>query len=122
MAEITESQRLWEAWFQAFSKIREAWPEPTDVPCPNGDGGRVRIAYIGDPNTRIGTAFIWCDVCRQGIFLSRVGIPEGADMLTFDASDEEQEAIIPNNIEFLPPDPIPPAEGADDNRSDKRRR
>jgi hypothetical protein len=103
LTEITESQRLWEAWFQAFSEVREA--------CPNCDGGAVRIAYMGDPGTPIGTAFAWCESCRQGISVCRVGIPHGAAMATFDASEEEQDAIIPADIDFLPADPVPPADG-----------
>jgi hypothetical protein len=109
---MTESQRLWEAWFSAFSRVHAAWPDEVDVPCPQGDGGHVRVAYIGDPNTRIGMAFAWCDRCQQGIYLSRVGIPEGAPMLTFDASEAEQAAVIPPNLQLLDPDPAPPSDQA----------
>ena len=109
MSEMTDSQRTWEAWFDAFTAIRDAWPTRIEVPCPDGDGGRLHITYTGNPESRIGFATLWCDVGRNGIFLSRVGIPEGADMLTFDATPEERAAVIPN-IRLIPADPYVPDE------------
>jgi hypothetical protein len=103
----TDSQRVWEAWYQAFRRIRAAWPQAVEVPCPNDDHGRVRISYTGDPQTRIGTVVVWCAECRQGIYLSRVSIPEGAEMLTFDATEEEADAAVPPDLTLLPPDPAP---------------
>ncbi|MCY1141863.1 hypothetical protein OWR29_28030 [Actinoplanes sp. Pm04-4] len=104
MAEMTDSQRTWEAWFDAFTRIRDAWPERIYVPCPDGDDGRLHITYTGSPENRIGFATLWCDVGRNGIFLPRVGIPEGADMLSFDATPEERAAVIPD-IRLIPTDP-----------------
>jgi hypothetical protein len=112
MPEMTESQRRWEAWFDAFTKIRDAWPGPADVPCPEGDGGELHISYTGDPADRIGYAILWCDVSRNGIFVHRVGIPEGADMLPFDATIEQQRAVMPE-VHLIPDDPYTP-DGADD--------
>ncbi|GIE98197.1 hypothetical protein [Paractinoplanes rishiriensis] len=105
MPEMTESQRYWETWFDAFTRIRDAWPAPVDVPCPDGDGGKLRITYTGDPEDRIGFATLWCDVGRNGIFLHRVGIPSGAPMLSFDATDEERAEQIPAGIRLIPEDP-----------------
>ena len=106
MAELTEPQRQWEAWYEAFQKLREAWPADIVVPCPNTDHGRVRISYTGDPTTQIGTAIVWCADCRQGIYLSRVGIPADAAMLPFDAPEEAHDAAVPPDIKILPPDPL----------------
>jgi len=77
------------------------------VPCPNGDHGRVRVFYTGDPETRIGTAIVWCPDCRQGIYVSRVGIPPGAETLPFDATQEEGDAAVPPAVVLLPPDRAP---------------
>jgi hypothetical protein len=38
-----------------------------------------------------------------------VGIPEGAPMVSFDATDEEIAAVVPPEIDFFEPDPAPPA-------------
>ena len=96
MRKMTESQGTWEAWFDAFTRIRDAWPTPVDVRCPDGDGGRLHITYTGDPESRIGFATLWCEVGRNGIFLPRVGIPQGAEMLGFDATPEQRAAAIPD--------------------------
>jgi hypothetical protein len=115
MPEMTQSQRRWEAWFDAFTRIRDAWPERVDVPCPDGDQGRLHLTYTGSPETRVGFATLWCDLGRNGIFLSRVGIPEGAEMLTFDATPEERAAAIPE-ITLIPTDPYVPAEDGAEGR------
>ena len=104
---MTDAQRLWEAWYQAFEQISQAWPTEVEVRCPNTDRGRVRVSYTGDPDTRIGMAIVWCPECRQGIYLSRVGIPPGAEMLPFDATQEEEDAAVPPDVVLLPPDPAP---------------
>jgi hypothetical protein len=43
---------------------------------------------------------------RQGIYLSRVGIPADAAMLPFDAPEEAHDAAVPPDIKILPPDPL----------------
>ncbi|WP_045748127.1 hypothetical protein [Actinoplanes rectilineatus] len=101
---MTDADRRWEAWFDAFTRIRDAWPDQIDVPCPDGDHGQLHITYTGDPVSRVGFATIWCDAGRNGIFLSRVGIPEGAEMLSFDATPEQRAAVIPD-IDLIPTDP-----------------
>jgi hypothetical protein len=110
MPEITESQRYWESWFDAFTRIRDAFPQPVDVACPDGDGGKLHLTYTGDPEDRIGFATLWCDVGRNGIFLDRVGIPSGAEMLTFDATPEERATRIPPGIRLIPTDMYTPGE------------
>ena len=104
MAEMTESQRYWESWFDAFTEIRDAFPKPVDVRCPDGDGGKLLVSYTGDPEERIGFAILWCDVGRNGIFLHRVGIPVGAEMLSFEATPEERATRIPPDIRMIPTD------------------
>jgi hypothetical protein len=107
MAEMTDSQRRWEAWYAAYVRIEEAWPERIEVPCPDGDGGTVRIAFVADPGDERGMVFLWCDVCRTGISLHRVRVPDGAPRLPFDGDDEQFDAVVPPDVFLLPPDPRP---------------
>jgi hypothetical protein len=102
---MTESQRRWEAWFAAYVRIDKASPDRVEVPCPDGDGGVVRIAFVADPGDDVGMAYLWCDVGRAGIFLHRVGIPAGAARFSFDADEDEMDKVIPPDVHFLPPDP-----------------
>jgi hypothetical protein len=104
MPKMTESQRVWEAWMSAFSRIHDAAPADADVACPSCDKGRVRVSYTGDPQSRIGYAIAWCDVCLHGIHLSRVRIPDGVEMLTFESTEAERDAVVPD-IQLISPDP-----------------
>lgn len=109
MSGMTEGRREWEAWFDAFTRIRDAWPTKISVSCPGCGEGSVQVSYTGDPETRIGYAIAWCESCKRGIYLSRVAIPPGAEMLTFDATDQERDAAVPPDVYLLSPDP-----GSDD--------
>lgn len=93
MPEMTEAERRWESWYQAFSKVFEAFPQPIDVPCPEGDGGRIRLTFYGNPDSRTGSVTAWCDRCHHGIWLGRVGIPAGARTYPFDSRPEDQPEI-----------------------------
>jgi hypothetical protein len=106
MAKMTEQQRVWEAWMDAFSRVHEAAPADVAVGCPSCGKGKVRVSYTGDPESRIGYAIAWCDVCLRGIYLSRVRIPDGVDMLTFESTDAERDAVVPD-VELIAPDPWP---------------
>jgi hypothetical protein len=101
---MTEGQRVWEAWMAAFSRIHAAWPTTVSVDCPSCGRGKVHVSYTGDPSTRIGYAIAWCDVCLKGIYISRLRIPDGAEMFTFDTPDEEIDAVVPN-VSLIQPDP-----------------
>ncbi|GAA1822638.1 hypothetical protein HC028_15225 [Planosporangium flavigriseum] len=104
MSRMTEQQGVWKAWMDAFGCIQNAAPDEVSVDCPSCGDGKVKISYTGDPQSRIGYAILWCDACLRGIHLSRVGIPEGVDMLTFDSTDEEHDAAVPD-VHLLAPDP-----------------
>ncbi|MEU4564330.1 hypothetical protein AB0F72_38610 [Actinoplanes sp. NPDC023936] len=106
---MTDPSRRWQAWFDAFTKIRDAWPTRLDVRCPDGDQGHLHITYTGSAESRVGFATMWCDVGRDGIFLPRVGIPEGAEMLSFEMTAEERAAVIPD-ISLIPIGPSIPDE------------
>jgi hypothetical protein len=100
---MTDDQEVWESWLSAFLKVSAAAPDPVKVACPSCGRGQVRVAYAGDPETRIGYSIIWCDACLKGIYLSRVGILEGVAMFTFESSDEEFAATVPNDVQFIQP-------------------
>jgi hypothetical protein len=90
---MSEAERRWESWYQAFIRVVEAFPEPIEVPCPEGDGGRIRLTYYAFPGSSKGSVTAWCDRCHHGIWLGRVGIPEGAQVYPFDGGPEGQPEI-----------------------------
>ncbi|MFG1673094.1 hypothetical protein [Micromonospora sp. NPDC049282] len=105
MTAMTEGQRVWEAWLAAYNRIRDAAPKSVEVTCPSCGRGRVHVSWTGDPVTRIGYAVVWCDACEKGIYLSRVGVPDGVEMFTFDTPEEVRDAAVPD-VELIPPDPF----------------
>ncbi|MEU4241804.1 hypothetical protein [Actinoplanes sp. NPDC026619] len=93
MPEMTEAERRWESWYQAFLKVLETFPQPADVPCPEADDGRIHLTYYGYPGSRTGSVTVWCDRCHHGIWLGRVGIPAGAQVHPFDSSPDGMPEI-----------------------------
>jgi hypothetical protein len=102
---MTESQRLWAAWWDALEQVVSALPEQVSVPCPSHGDGTVQVAYTGDPDDRIGYATAWCDTCHEGIATGRARVPVGVDMIPFGAPRDERAKVIPPNVRLLPPDP-----------------
>lgn len=90
---MTEAERRWESWYQAFIQVFEAFPRPIDVPCPEGDSGHIRLTFYGFPDSRKGSVTAWCDRCHHGIWLGRISIPAGARVHPFDGSPAGQPAI-----------------------------
>lgn len=104
MADMTESQRLWRAWLDAYSQVVDALPDKASVLCPSHADGTVQVAFTGDLEERIGYVIVWCGACLEGIALDRLHVPEGVPMLPFDASEEQRAAVVPPNVRLLAPD------------------
>lgn len=66
--------------------------------CPRCNEKNLTYRYIlyGEVRERLGTLDIWCDSCLFGIHISRVGIPEDVDYLTFNLDDNIIKETIPN--------------------------
>jgi hypothetical protein len=93
MPEMTAAERRWESWYEAFIKVLEAFPQPIDVPCPEGDGGHIHLTFYGYPDSRRGSVTAWCDRCHHGIWLGRVTIPAGAEVHPFEGRPDGQPEI-----------------------------
>jgi hypothetical protein len=109
MPEMTEAERRWESWYQAFIKVFEAFPQPIEVSCPELDGGHIHLTFYGYPGSRTGSVTAWCDRCRHGIWLGRVGLPAGAQVNPFESRPEGQP-----EIELIPEAWYTPAGGDED--------
>jgi len=103
--EMTQSQRRWEAWMAALTDVLAAFPADLAVTCPSHNDGTVRVAFTGDPVTRIGYYTAWCDTCHEGIASGRAGAPQGMPVIALRDSDEGDPDIIPDDVRLLPPDP-----------------
>ena len=78
----------------AFAQvIRSADQLP--VQCPLCGLGRIRFRYVAYEETRMGYCDAWCDVCLEGVHISRVGVPAGIEFREFsEAHDDEIPKFI----------------------------
>ena len=58
----------------------------TEEVCPLCGRGAIQVQYVGDVHARIGYCRAWCDSCNRGIHISRVQIPEFAEVIPFEAA------------------------------------
>jgi hypothetical protein len=100
--EMTEAQRLWEAWMDALTKVLTS---DSPVRCPSHDDGRVKVVFTGDPETRIGYYTAWCDACHEGIATDRAQAAPGTTILPFGLDPDERAKVVPADVQLLPPDP-----------------
>ena len=93
---------MFQDWLDLHRKI-EATPSLRDMPCPECHDGTVDFQYVGDAETRRGYLDMWCRSCNKGVYLSRLTIPAGAELIDLD----RQAAVgarIPYFVQLTPPD------------------
>jgi hypothetical protein len=92
----------YQAWENAFADVYDALPGSAHVSCPNCDHDTLTLVFIGDPEERIGHAHFWCTHCGFGIHVSRIDIPAGVPMHSFETPPEELDRIIPDYVAVYP--------------------
>jgi len=88
-------------WLNLYKKIH-ASPVAQALPCPECSNETVDFQYVGDRDARKGYLDMWCRHCNKGVHLSRVTIPEGAQVIAFDAPDDVLTARIPDFEQVVP--------------------
>jgi len=94
---------MFKDWIQLFKKLPDNNYSTIEFICPECGEKAIDYLYVGDENIGIGYLPIWCNKCKQGIQLSRVGIPEGAKKISINDTDSIRENI-PNFSQVYPPD------------------
>ena len=89
-------------WLTVFKDLVSSGGKSITNACPECGAASVNFQYVGDTKTRVGYLRIWCSSCWKGVHLSRVRIPETAQMLSFDAPKEELDRKEPR-FEVLEP-------------------
>lgn len=79
-------------WILASKNIAT---QSSDATCPHCGNLGLRYQFIGDSETRLGYAFIWCQNCLHGIHVSRAQIPAGVIALPLDVSSDELRRLVP---------------------------
>jgi transcription elongation factor Elf1 len=87
---------MFQDWLRLFKVLKESPAEKRGLTCPECGSASVDFQFVGDKSSRVGYLNIWCCSCNQGVYLSRVAIPESAEMISFEAPNEVIEKRIPN--------------------------
>lgn len=90
-------------WLNLYKKV-QASPVAQVLPCPECGNDTVEFQYVGDRVARRGYLTLWCSHCKKGVQFSRVGIPEGAHIIDFDAPGDVLTARIPEFEQVVPAD------------------
>lgn len=85
---------IFQKWLITARNISKSLDSLSVFECPHCGKKCLDYIYIGDEKTRTGYLQVWCNDCLNGIYISRVTIPQGAKMLTFDTT-EDLNKIIP---------------------------
>jgi hypothetical protein len=83
-------------WLHLGNKMIDNLPNKVLLKCPECNNETVDYQYVGDPKSRIGYLDMWCTSCLKGVHISRVQIPENAELIPFDAPKEQIINRIPN--------------------------
>ncbi|MCI8669791.1 MAG: hypothetical protein HFI34_09790 [Lachnospiraceae bacterium] len=86
---------------EVAAKISSNQRKVTEINCPNCQKKCIDYLYIGDEESRVGYLQVWCNNCLNGINISRVKIPEGLKMISFE-EDIDLENIIPKYHKITP--------------------
>jgi hypothetical protein len=88
-------------WLTLYKQIY-ASPVGHALTCPECGNEAVDFQYVGDRGAQRGYVDIWCRHCNKGVHLSRVAIPDDAQVIAFDASDDVLTARIPDFEQVVP--------------------
>jgi hypothetical protein len=82
----------WDRWLDAFFRYCGHLPAKRAVGCPRCRRRELRLVFVGSARVRMGMGFFWCDRCRYGIVLHRVGAHDNVEIIT-DGDDPRLKAV-----------------------------
>jgi hypothetical protein len=88
-------------WLKLSAVVQETVPDVPKINCTSCSSSNISFEYIGDSEKRQGYLLLWCNNCLEGIHISRIQIPEMANVVPFKGPDE-QIAHIPNFTKITP--------------------
>ncbi|EFS02809.1 hypothetical protein NT04LS_2103 [Listeria seeligeri FSL S4-171] len=93
---------MFNKWLMIYSNIADNPLKMEALKCPNCKNmGTIDYYFIPYTiNNELGSAYIWCNDCKKGIHLDRVGIPKNTKII-IDESIKLDE-VIPSFKEVTP--------------------
>jgi hypothetical protein len=93
---------MFQDWLVMYKNLRDDTVVKSECICPECGAITIDLQFIGDVERRIGYLDMWCTTCNRGIHMSRVLIPEGAPLISFDDPAEVVSARIPDFEQVAP--------------------
>ena len=63
--------------------------------CPECGDAYIDYEFVGFRDSRMGYAMLWCPACEKGIHISRLKVPEGVSMLSFEQAEAGEGKVKP---------------------------
>lgn len=97
-----KKEKKYNKWLiEVAAKISSKECKANQIICPQCNEKCIDYLYIGDEKTRIGYLQVWCNNCLNGIYISRVVVPDGLKMISFE-DDIDLNSIIPYYHKLTP--------------------
>ncbi len=93
---------LYKKWVNLSIIINNNLPFIPNLKCPKCDEEAIDFIHIGNSETKVGFMDVWCNSCLYGIHLSRVLLPEKAEIIPFEIPAEKLLKKVPNFKQVTP--------------------
>ncbi|MEU9688439.1 hypothetical protein [Amycolatopsis japonica] len=88
-------------WISTLISVIDGGSDRIDHhPCPRCEKNRLEVRYLGYPESRLATVYLWCNACLHGIQISRARAPEG--MTLYPIKDPASADGIPDFVRHQP--------------------
>lgn len=93
---------MFQDWLNIYKAIHDAPTQEQKLACPECGSESIDFQYVGDEKRRIGYLDMWCTTCNKGVHMSRVSIPAEANVISFEAPEEQVIGRIPSFTQVVP--------------------
>lgn len=95
---------MFHKWVQLIAQIWDNLPPKNILVCPRCGKPSIDYQYVGDKDSSIGHIVIWCKSCLHEIHMSRVGIPNNANVISYKEDPKVVAERIPKFTQINPAD------------------
>jgi hypothetical protein len=88
--ETARHPATWAVWMDVFADITDDFDALPTMSCPRCGARTLRTQFSGAPEIRAASGYLWCDTCLFGIAVSRMGVPDGVEIIPFDRPRDER--------------------------------
>ena len=83
-------------WGETMYEACEDLSRLPEIPCPNCVAKTLRVLFIGLPEIRAASGYLWCDTCLLGLTVCRMGVPEDGEIISHTVPVEDRALSMPD--------------------------